>query len=150
MLMSNRVIWSDELLLGNKEIDADHKAFFEIALMLDCSLEHETINFDYVQFLVKSLNEYVEGHFKREEILMVSFGYTDWVRDHIEKHDFFRRIVHNVSRTALTGKRESIALLSKVCTHWFWSHIIGYDAQLKSQVGFEMVDSRSIEEILAA
>lgn len=148
MSQEKRVTWDDCLLLGHKEIDADHKAFFEIALMLECSLESEDLNVGHITFLTDALCDYVEGHFTREELLMENIGFNAWVNDHIEKHDFFRKLITNISKGARSGNRSSIKLLSKSCTAWFWTHIVAFDSKINEYIDLELTDNRSIESLI--
>ena len=142
------VVWNDCLLLGHKEIDADHKAFFEIALMLECSLESEDLNIGHVAFLTDALCDYVEGHFTREELLMENIGFNAWVKEHIERHDFFRKLIINISIGARCGNRASIKLLSKSCTAWFWTHIVAFDSKINEHINLELADGRSIDDLI--
>jgi len=125
-------VWSDDLRIGHSEIDADHKAFFELSAMLECSLNNENIDANFVDYVVEVLCQYVDGHFTREEELMMDFQCQGWVLDHIKRHNTFRRIVYGLARGAHRGCRASTEAISAVCTTWITEHIIAYDSKLKT------------------
>ena len=143
----NNTSWSDELRIGNKEIDADHKAFFELGSIIDCALERQDIDQPFVSHVVTVLVDYVRGHFAREEILMGKYGYTPWVKEHIAKHEMFTRVVTNVSKGAQNGSRSSLEILSRLCTGWITEHILQYDIELTNYFGFDDIDTRDAIDI---
>lgn len=134
--LSERAGWSDGLRIGRTDIDADHKAFFELSDMLECALNNEDIDTGFIDYVVEVLRQYVNGHFSREEDLMSGFECQEWVKDHINRHNTFRRIVYGLARGANRGSRASIATLSKVCKSWMLEHIIAYDSKLRLMPNF--------------
>jgi len=134
--LSGKAGWSDGLRIGRTDIDADHKAFFELSDMLECALNNEDIDTGFIDCVVEVLRQYVDGNFFREEVLMVDFKCQEWVQDHINRHNTFRRIVYGLARGAKRGSRASIATLSKVCKSWILEHIIAYDSKLRLMSNF--------------
>jgi len=82
-------LWKEDLSLGIKVIDDQHKMFVEtmggLATAIDEMKAHEVID-----KVLKSLDEYAKYHFETEEGYFSQFGYAG-AAEHIDAHNKFRR-----------------------------------------------------------
>ena len=115
--------WNDDLLTGDREIDAHHRTFFRKALRLSVACQlgrgpefvHETFVF---------LREYAEFHFAAEEKRMRAIAYPH-VETHIEAH---RTFLARLGELALKLKSEQdldrvAKSASEMAVSWFNKHI---------------------------
>ena len=86
--------WSDAFSVGNAAIDSDHKAFFEIANLLKGIVFEAAESKFVIESALAMLEEYVAGHFLREEKAMAKIGFQHF-EDHRVKHFAFNRQLTN-------------------------------------------------------
>jgi len=99
-----------DMLIGDPDIDADHRAFFDISKLLNESITTDG-NILVVASAVEMLKEYVEGHFWREEKAMQKVGYP-YIRNHKLLHDKFRRKINAISAAFDSGDAAAVWLVT--------------------------------------
>jgi len=76
--------WNDNYLIGNKEVDAEHKHLFDIAhkalIVVEPSKRKAKI-----KEMVQELYMYTKTHFTNEEAFMRSIGYPQ-LKEHVKIH----------------------------------------------------------------
>ena len=83
------LVWKPSLELGVAEIDAQHKALFEVAGRFSAAVEaRESVA--VLEELFAFLAEYALDHFAAEERLMREVGYPELAR-HMQEHTLFKR-----------------------------------------------------------
>ena len=129
-----------EMSVGNESIDADHKAFFELAKLL-----HDTLSSGERGVIVLSslaiLEEYVDGHFHREEKAMRKVNYSN-LAEHRLKHNQFRARIKAISEVFQQGITSAADDLPPLVVHWLRSHITNEDQRYKRWINNSVVDGR--------
>jgi hemerythrin-like metal-binding protein len=85
------IVWSETLLIGKLEIDAEHKQLIRIANSLLRAMQEGRNKNDFAKIL-HELREYTVFHFNNEEEYMRSIGYPD-LNKHIEEHNTLKKRV---------------------------------------------------------
>ncbi|WP_081609048.1 bacteriohemerythrin [Paramagnetospirillum caucaseum] len=135
--------WSDAFSVGNAAIDSDHKAFFEIAnLLKDVVFEAAESKF-VIESALAMLEEYVAGHFLREEKAMAKIGFQHF-DDHRAKHFAFNRKINEVIRLYRGGSLSVAEKLHDLVLKWLASHIMNEDMKFKSLLTDDVVDQRPL------
>ncbi|RAU20084.1 hemerythrin [Paramagnetospirillum kuznetsovii] len=137
--------WTDDLSVNVDTIDEDHQAFFRLAaLMYEVASTPNNEQFALIETAINILEEYVEGHFLREQMAMATADYA-YMAEHIAAHDAFADRVNRVIQTYReTGDIEHIRALSALVAEWLNSHIRVVDAQYKGILTNANVDDRPL------
>ena len=134
--------WKPELSVGQAAIDDDHKAFFSIANLL-----HDAATQGDQKIVVESainlLQEYIVGHFLREEMAMLSAKYPD-TDAHINTHTQFSRVVQQLVADYRHGIAGSAEKLAEQTASWLNEHIFSVDLKYKDWVNDTNVDCRPL------
>jgi methyl-accepting chemotaxis protein len=120
--------WSDQLLVGDDEIDNDHMILVGLVNNIHESLRRGVTS-DEVGTAINHLLAYTNLHFQNEEGLMQKAGYPDFVQ-HKALHDALTGRVQDLHRRFLAGEAgvgdDLIHLLKK----WLIEHIQRTDKQV--------------------
>jgi len=108
--------FTDDILIGDPDIDADHRAFFEISNILNESI-YTGSNILVISSAVLMLKEYVDGHFWREEKAMQKARYP-YILKHKFLHDKFRRKLNDVIAAFDGGDLNAVYDLPKLVVSW--------------------------------
>ncbi len=123
--------WTDSYLLGIREIDEQHRGFFEL-WENECR-SADLNNYDQLKNIIDKLEEYVLDHFRTEEDLLRKSGYAD-IESHIAQHAFF---IQKVSEMKLELNYKNMLLFDKLTMFikkWFLSHIMQTDRKYRDEV----------------
>ena len=121
--------WSEDYVIGIKEIDEQHKAFFEAAhrlydRILNCEGEKA------IEESVTFLSDYANRHFRTEEAFMQKHGFPrleEHQKLHAEFFDMLEALVHDLN---LFGPSQHLADQAlEVSQDWLIHHITDEDAQ---------------------
>ncbi|WP_254430953.1 bacteriohemerythrin [Magnetospirillum sp. LM-5] len=134
--------WSQELSVGIHAIDADHMAFFELAKLID-QIKNDPENVGTISSSLAILNEYVDGHFLREEKAMRKVNYPH-IAGHKLKHNQFRARVKAIEELYLQGTKSAIDDLPELVAKWLKSHIASEDQKYKNWLNNSVVDDRAL------
>lgn len=135
--------WSDALSVGNAAIDNDHKAFIDLAKLLRSfdkgSKDYKVI----IQSALLMLEEYVAGHFLREEKAMrqISFQHSD---EHVSKHNIFRLKITSIIHAYNAGDLSVIDGIPDLVLKWLMNHIAHDDMKFKTLFQDSHVDNRPL------
>ena len=136
--------WTPDLSVGVEVIDDDHKAFFRLAELLHEVLETPDENTDLlVETSINILLEYVEGHFRREEMAMAAVGYP-FMAEHVAAHKAFAARAHQIAQDYRGGNKGVVATLSELVVNWVTGHIKTMDTQYRGILTSENVDGRPL------
>ncbi|CAA7622240.1 bacteriohemerythrin [Magnetospirillum sp. UT-4] len=135
--------WTPDLSIGIDAIDEDHQAFFRLAALLrDIVDGGENEKLQLIETAVNILEEYIEGHFQREQMAMAQANYDQMV-EHIIAHDAFAKRVHaQIARYRGTQDLNDIGALGPMVADWLVNHIMVVDAKFKGVLSNENVDDR--------
>jgi len=111
--------WTQDLAVGVKQIDAQHRELFErINSLLEAMSEGK--GREEVARLLAFLEDYVVEHFRTEEGYMVRRGYPDY-RPHRELHKGFIRDLRDIKRDLEAKGLNSVLVISvqrHICDWW--------------------------------
>jgi len=125
--------WSDEFCFGLPEIDAQHRALFEIVGRLWTFLDADGPR-DELLGLVAELEEYTLSHFRAEEAFMRETGYARY-ESHKKAHDLFVALLAEEKRLILDGRTLSLRMLDFL-QDWLVSHVLIVDREYAAHAGY--------------
>ena len=101
------ITFDDNLLTGNKTIDAQHKELIERIRNFVVACQNGDSKVKAIKML-DYLDEYTDFHFKEEEALQEKVGYPERDRHH-EKHEEFKKTIQEFMNifVILKGQRSS-------------------------------------------
>ena len=140
--------WKPELSVGHLALDDDHKAFFSLAALLNDIEASDADEEMVVLSAISLLQEYVTGHFLREEMAMRSAKYpaTD---AHISEHVQFKQQVLSIIDDFNQGNAGAAHALGELTAKWLYQHIMSTDLKYVDWVEDKDVDSRPLGLMLA-
>ena len=125
-----RVTWTQDLSVGVKEIDAQHKELFRRINDLDAELKKGRAKEEILR-LMGFLDEYTAVHFNTEEMFMLDQAYPRYAV-HKTKHEWFREeflaIRQRMGKEGATP--EVIILINNLLITWFCNHVRTTDAEM--------------------
>lgn len=134
--------WTEDMSVGIEIIDDDHKSFFELVKTFS-GWGRGTASDLVIESALLMLEEYVGGHFLREEKAMQKCAYPKLVA-HTQKHSYFRTRVQTISALYSRGTKSAIDDLPVMVVEWLKQHILGEDVQFKHWIRPLDVDSRPL------
>ena len=135
--------WTEDLSVGIKEIDEQHKELIKRISDLVDSVRHKACKYK-IGDVIKFLEDYIVDHFGREEKLMEKYGYAG--RDaHRAQHEYFMREFAELKKELekLEGgrKRGSYDLsveTNRIVVDWILDHIAKVDKILGAHLKTKM------------
>ena len=118
--------WTKAYSVGVPAIDKDHRNLFELIDTLNRALEKK-LSKKKIAKAITGLIQYTEGHFAREERVMVRYGYPG-IDKHRVQHRNLELLVHAIYNVFIKDP-DSIdpQKLMKFLNHWLVDHIIRVD-----------------------
>lgn len=114
-------LWDLSFRLGFEEIDKQHKQLFIIANEL-MSNDNSFSTFDRVKNTLQKLKEYVDTHFKDEEMMMSKYNYP-LVEEHKKIHsDIVTEIKNTIKK--FHDVKELKTNLENLLSAWIRDHIL--------------------------
>ena len=138
--------WSAAMSVGNSVIDADHKMFLDLVnllILLDGDPDDLVI-----ESAIGILEEYVQGHFYREEKAMKLMGYEDYVA-HRLIHEQFKVTLGEIAKSYREGTKSAADGLPQLVGNWLTDHIQNDDQACSDCFRANVVDDRPLA-VLAA
>jgi hemerythrin len=126
--MSKLFVWYNKYSVNNEELDAHHKALFDIINRLyeNCV---EVDNAISIEPLIKELVSYTQYHFSAEEQYMMDIGYKD-INKQISEHMVFTDRILQLQRDDNLNdcghSKELIVFLG----NWLFNHVIVEDKKI--------------------
>jgi hemerythrin len=148
--MDGFLTWTPELSVGIDILDGDHQGFFELAAVLHDAQQADPVERHMVALsAIGLLEEYVEGHFLREERAMEKAGYPGLAR-HRELHQAFREQVAATARSYKEGDTAAAESLAQLVVSWLSAHIANVDHDYMGTVKPSDVDASSLMLLVLA
>ena len=125
-----KIEWSNNLSIGNTNIDDDHKKLFEIYNNLIDLIELNKSRKEFAEILSK-MTDYALKHFKKEEIYMHEFSYPKLAEHQKYHRDYkYKVAMYNVDLLGTNPPRpeEIINFLKK----WWLNHIMNSDVEYEN------------------
>lgn len=120
--------WSEELNVGNKFIDDDHKKLVAMVNSFHDAMEQGRGN-DVIGKVLHNLVIYTKEHFSREEAEMQRIKYPKYLAHKLE-HDKLIKEVADLQTGFTSGKTMLTMKISKFLRDWLLTHIKQTDQQL--------------------
>ena len=117
------VQWSEDLSVGCKEIDTQHRALFALAAQLEAALDEDR---QIVNKVIRELNSYYHEHFTTEERWMAQHRFPA-LAEHILEHEAFVEKLLHFELEHLAGNEDIAQEILDYLTIWLREHILGYD-----------------------
>ncbi|MCX8027332.1 MAG: bacteriohemerythrin [Thermodesulfovibrionales bacterium] len=117
--------WNDDLLVGIKEVDEQHKGLVEIINNLYDAMKGDE-NKDFIKEIISKLKDYTIFHFDNEEKLMQRHKYPAFA-EHSGKHKDFCTKVFAIERDLHSGKVNLSMEILNFLSNWLITHIHGTD-----------------------
>ncbi len=134
--------FTPDMSVGNETIDGDHRAFFDLSKLLSETLKSGERGMVVLSSLA-ILEEYVDGHFHREEKAMRKVNYSN-LAEHRLKHNQFRARIKAISEVYRQGTTSAADDLPPLVIHWLRSHIGNEDQRYKRWINNSAVDNRPL------
>lgn len=127
------IIWSDEYLTGIKDIDSQHKQFFDICRKFELLMQVPDgvyIADDAVKILCE-LRDYVTFHFYTEESYMKKIDYKNF-EEHKKEHDELKKRIMDVDvDNIFNGNNIELKILLNLLYGWILNHVQIKDMELR-------------------
>lgn len=123
----SRIQWSDELSVGVKEVDDQHRELINIANTLLGAVETGSGR-TVTDKVIKRLRDYTVFHFNSEEELMRASQYPR-LSEHAARHARLKNEVKDFQRDVYEGKSPSTAKVMAFLKQWLLNHILTYDRE---------------------
>lgn len=132
--MSNRnvISWNDNFLIGDKNIDKEHKVLFKIAKKANeiNTLNDEESKKKVLKKITKELHDYAKVHFSNEEEFMKGINYP-FISEHKLEHT---KMIENLEFISLNleiiSSSESSYSIYDFVHNIFVKHIISQDTKI--------------------
>ena len=134
--------WSEALSVGSTVLDEDHRAFFDLATMLHNLDGAQDIDL-IIQSSLSVLDEYILGHFLREEKAMRKVNYPR-MAEHVLRHRRFQARVRAIAHEYSQGSKAVVEGLPDLVAEWLREHILRDDMQYKNWINDRVVDDRPL------
>ena len=125
MMTMKRCKWTNELSIGNINIDNDHEKLIEVHNDLYDLIELKNSHKEFSEIL-SNMTDYVLIHFKKEEVYMEEFEYPK-LKEHKQYHSnyIYKVAMYNIDLlgTNPPEPKEIIEFIEK----WWVNHIMKID-----------------------
>jgi hemerythrin-like metal-binding protein len=150
----DRFVFTDDLLTGLDDVDAQHRQLFDLANRV---VEHECHKGEDGQFFaaLAFLSDYVQYHFAAEELAMKRASYPE-TELHQRAHQDFRELIGEFVEVSLEvpNVAELSARLTEVISGWLTAHIRAADRDLARYLRRHALDDvggwPNAEQLMAA
>lgn len=120
--------WSDDLSVGSKFIDDDHRKLFDLASRLHVAMG-EGRGKEVISKVLSNLIIYTREHFKREEDHMQHIHYAGYAT-HKAEHESLLQAVLDLQDRFTHGKTLMTIEVSNFLRDWLLNHIMKQDKEL--------------------
>ena len=128
-------IWDDSYLLGNDQVDAQHRQLFDLvnSLVQSCA---DGSNTEKVKKTLDFLVNYTVQHFDDEEALQIQCNYPDYEK-HKQLHEDFKPVVAKlIQRFEECGSSEKLCIdIKTIVVKWLAHHILTEDKKISEFIG---------------
>ncbi len=142
-VMDNAVDEGDVIMsVGDATLDDDHRRFFSLVRMFrDCpgGPIHELVT----SSMLFILEQYVDGHFRREEGAMALVDFPG-LAEHAALHAKFRDRIATITRQYRAGCLSAVDGLPALVEGWLKAHILIEDMKYTRWIRSDLVDRRHV------
>ncbi|MDR3411651.1 MAG: bacteriohemerythrin [Formivibrio sp.] len=120
--------WTNDLSVGNTQIDSDHKQLVDLVNKLHDAMKSGKGNTVLGEILA-DLIQYTSSHFKREEMLMQKINYAEFA-EHKAEHTKLVGEVLELQTRFKTGATTLSVSVFNFLSDWLRTHIKSRDVKL--------------------
>ncbi len=121
----NAFAWRDSFNIGHKELDSDHRKFFD--LLNDCYLSSCLASSGRVDpDLIHRIKEYAAMHFSYEEQVMRAIGFPDFA-EHEKRHRYFEERIAGLEQADTRDDLRGFESMFSFLLDWFLNHVLEED-----------------------
>jgi hemerythrin-like metal-binding protein len=122
--------WSDEYVVGNKQIDTDHQELLEIYNHLVDAYNNDAPKRVYIEYLTQMTN-YSLRHFRDEEAFMQRVNYDNYNNHQYEHKSFIYEVaMFNLNFDIMENK--DVVRVIEFLRNWWINHVNKFDIELKN------------------
>lgn len=125
-----KIIWKNELSIGNVDIDNDHKTLLEVYSDLVDLIELKGSREEFAEILSK-MTDYTLKHFKKEEAYMQAFAYPK-LKEHKKCHDDYKYKVAMYNIDLLSSNPPEPKEIIKFLEKWWVNHVLINDVDYEN------------------
>ena len=124
------VVWTPNLSVGVKQIDDQHKVWFEKANELfEAGKQHRAK--EYIDTMLEFLDEYTKKHFRDEEAYMAQIRYPELDAQKKAHASFINELAKLKSEYSKSGGNIVVILnANQMVLNWLTNHISSMDKQI--------------------
>lgn len=126
---SEKLQWSDAMLLGNGLIDEAHEEFVQVVTSLAECTQHSALT------CLHAVQEHLLSHFLMEQELMEKTDFPA-AECHLDEHQKVLDAVQKVTDLAMAGEvgLQDVKRLARALTDWFPGHLDYMDSALSAWI----------------
>lgn len=134
-----RIIWTNELSIGNINIDSEHKKLISV---IDDLVDLVELNGSREKFaeILSNMTDYVLIHLRKEEKYMMKFGYPK-LKEHIQYHRDYSYKVAMYNIELLGSNPPDPNEIIEYLEEWWENHILNFDMdyeKYKNSIGSDV------------
>lgn len=121
-----KINWTNDLSIGNINIDNEHKILIEVYNEL---VDYVELNKNRVEFakILSKLTDYALKHFRKEETYMLALGYPKST-EHIQSHKDYNHKVTTYYNELFRSYPPELIEIVEFLKNWCTNHILHSDA----------------------
>ena len=122
--------WDDTYLLGNEQVDNQHRKLFSLVNSLVDSFDNET-GVDELRSTLNFLLRYTVQHFEDEEALQINSNFPEY-EQHKKMHEDFKITVRDLVQRFIDSNSTEQLLhdVKKMLISWLINHILEEDKKI--------------------
>ena len=126
----SRIEWTEELSVGHRELDEQHRLLLHHYNLLHESLLHDTpeVTGQTRKRVLAALLAYTMEHFDAEEHYLELLDYPDLER-HRREHRIFREKISSITRDVQEDRIVLSTSLMKIMRNWITEHLASFDQE---------------------
>lgn len=124
--------FTDDYLIGVKQIDDDHREFFQLIREVQELLEDEWISdkHDRISDMLSRLERHAEEHFRHEEAYMERIRHPELKLQKQQHAEFIEKIRELGTAADGYDQQELLGDILKLLIKWLYKHILGPDLMI--------------------
>lgn len=131
--------WNDQLNLGVKQIDEQHKWLVHLTNNLRSAIVSKMEN-DILLDICRELVDFTDYHFRDEEALMEQHGY-DGLASQRKEHDHIRNNIRGFLERLEKGESVAAERLLEALREWLVKHMANSDMRLARHIRSQDTES---------
>ena len=137
------IAWADEMKVGNREIDSDHRELISIVNEFEAAAARTSGEVDEraMRIILGRLQAYTQDHFAREEYLQATTnydGYEENKRQHTALRKTLAEFIEKYDAGGFPDMKDSTAQMIEFLNHWLVDHILKIDLKMRGQLSTEI------------